>query len=52
MDDNDLPLDWKQSKQLKCAYTQPIPHTYKKLSSLIALKLYQTVCYSFSLHWG
>ena len=30
-------VDWKQPKQLKCAYTQPIAHTNKKLSSLIAL---------------
>ena len=30
-------LDWKPPKQLKCAYTQPIPHTNKNLSSLIAL---------------
>ena len=30
-------LDWKPPKQFKCAYTQPIPHTNKKLSSLIAL---------------
>ena len=30
-------LDWKLPKQLKCAYTQSIPHTNKKLSSLIAL---------------
>ena len=29
--------DWKQPKQLKCAYTQTIPHINKKLSSLIAL---------------
>ena len=29
-------LDWKPPKQLKCAYTQPIPHTNKKLSSLLA----------------
>ena len=32
-----LVLDWKPPKQLKCVYTQPIPHTNKKLSSLIAL---------------
>ena len=28
---------WKPSQQLKGAYTKPIPHTNKKLSSLIAL---------------
>ena len=35
-------LDWKPPKQLKCAYIQPIPHTNKKISSLIALNLFQT----------
>ena len=30
-------IDWKSLKQLKCAYTKSIPHTKKKLTSLIAL---------------
>ena len=40
-------FDWKPPKELKCPYTQPIPHINKKLSSLIALNLFQIVTVLF-----